>query len=158
MNYLVFVDTQAGELEKILSGTKRMLVKEYEESQPAGKGVSPGDSLFFIRDRDECDLRVKATVTRVQALMPSGDEDLSHTLKEKQTWLQLTEDQYNHWSIKKQVLLIEFGSAQKIPVIRIALEKVKSRSGWVIVEDLDLIKAKEVSPDNWDPHLNERSK
>src|SRR5512137_254912 len=117
MNHLVFLDTRAGELEKILSGTKSMVVKEFDPARSAGQAVRPGDNLYFLRNKDECALRVKATVIRVLFFTNNLDEDLSHTLKEMQPRLQLTEDQYNHWSTKQQVLLVEFGSAQKIGVI-----------------------------------------
>ena len=139
MNHLVFVDTRAGELEKILSGTKSIVVKEFDPAQSAGQLVRPGDSLYFLRNNDECALRVKATVIRVLFFTNNLDEDLSHTLKEMQSRLQLTEDQYNHWSTKQQVLLVEFGSAQKIRVIPVAPNKIADRSDWIAFEAFNLI-------------------
>jgi hypothetical protein len=53
--------------------------------------------------------------------------------------LQLTEYQYDYWSAKQQVLLVEFDSAQKIPVLNVGSEKIKDRSGWVVLEELGLI-------------------
>ncbi len=50
----------------------------------------------------------KSTVVRVLFFTNNLDEDLSHILKEMQPRLQLTEDQYNYWSAKDQVLLVEF--------------------------------------------------
>jgi len=139
MNHLVFVDTRAGELEKILSGVKTMIVKEFDPAQSAGQPVSPDDSLYFLRDKDDCAVRVKATVVRVLYFTNSLDEDLSHTLKELQPRLQLTEDQYNTWSAKQQVLLVEFGSAQKIGVIHVAPDKITDRSDWIAFEEFSLI-------------------
>ncbi len=139
MNHLVSLDTQAGELGKILSGTKSMLLKELDPARPAGQAVNPGDSLYFLRDKDECALRVKATVVRVQVLTNRMDEDLPHTLKEMQLKLQLTEDQYNDWSAKNQVILVEFGAAQKIPVIQVAARMISDRSGWLAFEDFNQI-------------------
>jgi len=139
MNHLVFLDTRAGELEKILSGTKSMVVKEFDPARSAGQPVRPGDSLYFLRNNDECALRVKATVIRVLFFTNHLDEDLSHTLKEMQTRLQLTEDQYNDWSAKKQVLLVEFGSAHKIGMIHIAPNKITDRSDWIAFEEFSLI-------------------
>jgi hypothetical protein len=60
-------------------------------------------------------------------------------LKELQPRLQLTEDQYNYWSARKQVLLVEFGSAHKIGVIHIAAPKIADRSDWMAFEDFTLI-------------------
>jgi hypothetical protein len=139
MNHLVFLNAQAGELEKILSGVKTMLVKEFDPVQTTAHPVNPGDSLYFLRDRDECALRVKATVTRVLYFTNNSDEDVSHTLKEMQPRLQLTEDQYNGWSAKQQVVLVEFGSAQKIGVIRVAPDKITDRSDWIAFEEFSLI-------------------
>jgi hypothetical protein len=139
MNHLVFLDARAGELEKILSGVKTMLLKKFDPTQTTAHPVNPGDSLYFLRDRDECALRVKATVTRVLFVTNNPDKDLSHTLKEMQPRLQLTEDQYNTWSAKRQVLLVEFDSAHKIEVIRVASNRIPDRSDWIAFEDLSLI-------------------
>jgi hypothetical protein len=135
MNHLVFLDTRAGELEKILSGVKCMLVKEFDPAASTVQVVSPGDSLYFLRDKDECDLRVIATVVRVLPVMNGPDEDLSRSLKELQPRLQLTEDQYNHWSAKKQVLLVEFASAHKIGGIHIPSNRITDRSGWIALDE-----------------------
>lgn len=139
MNYLVFLNKYTGELEKILSGFKSMVVKEIDTAQPATHLVRPGDSLYFLRDRDEYALRVKATVVRVIPFINGLDEDLPRTLKELQPRLQLTENQYDYWSIKKQVLLVEFDCAQKIDVIHLAPEKVIDNSDWIAFEEFSFI-------------------
>jgi hypothetical protein len=139
MNHLVFLDRRAGELEKILSGIKTMLVKEFMPAAAAAQPVRPGDSLYFLRDKDECDLRVAATVVRVFACQAGPGEDLSQPLKELQARLQLTEDQYNYWSVKQQVLLVEFEAARKIPLIEVAPQKIENRSDWIAFEAFDLV-------------------
>jgi hypothetical protein len=138
MNHLIFLDAQAGELEKILSGVKTMLVKEFDPAHPLAHPLNPGDSLYFLRT-NECALRVKATLVRVLFFTNHPDENLSQTLKEMQPKLQLTEEQFNHWSTQKQVMLIKFDAAQKIPVIKIAPEKFKDRSNWIAFETFNLI-------------------
>ena len=139
MNHLVFLDTRAGELEKILSGVKCMLVKEYDPAESTVQAVNTGDSLYFLRDKDECDLRVTATVVRILTVVNNPDEDLSRRLKELQPRLQLTEDQYNYWSAKEQVMLVEFDNAQKIDVIQVAPFKITHRSGWISFKEFSQI-------------------
>ena len=131
MNHLVFLDAQAGELEKILSGVKTMLVKEFGLGRTTAHPVNPGDGLYFLRDKDDCALRVTATVVRVLYFTNALDRDLSLTLKELQPRLQFTEDQFNHWSAKQQVVLVEFESAHKISVIHIAPNKFADTSDWI---------------------------
>ncbi len=140
MNHLVFLDARAGELEKILSGVKTMLVKEFDPAQTGAHPVSPGDSLYFLRDQDKCALRGKATVVRVLSFTNNSDEDLSQTLKAMQPRLQLTEDQYYYWSAKKRALLVEFDAAHKIDVIQIASQKISERSDWIAFEAFSLVR------------------
>ncbi len=138
MNHLVFLDAQAGELEKILSGVKTMVIREFDPDPAAKQPINPGDSLYFLRDQKECSVRVKATVVRVQFLTDQL-EDLSHTIKEIQPRLQLTEPQYIYWSDKHQILLVEFCSAHKIGLIQVALPKIIDRSDWIALKDFSLI-------------------
>lgn len=142
MNYLVFLDAYTGELEKILCGFKSMLVKDIDTTEPIAHLVKPGDSLYFLRDRDEYSLRVKASVIRVFPFINGLDEDLPRTLKELQPRLQLTEDQYNHWSTKKEIMVVEFDGAQKINTIDVEPEKVANRSDWIAFEDFSLVMEK----------------
>jgi len=139
MNYLVFLNARTGELEKILSGTKSMIVKEFDPARAAGQPVSQGDSLYFMKNNDECTLRVKATVVRTLYITNNLDEDLSRTLKEMQSRLQLSEIQYNYWATKKQALFIEFDGAQKINIIHVAPEKITDRSDWIAFEQFSRI-------------------
>ena len=139
MNRLVFLDAQAGELEKILSGVKTMLVKEFDPAHTPAHPINRDDSLYFLRNNGDCAVRVKATVVRVLPTEECSDEDLAHILKELQPRLQLTEEQYNYWSAKQRMLLVEFDSAQKITVIHIASKKITDHSGWIAFEEFSLI-------------------
>lgn len=139
MNYLVFLNAQGGELEKILSGVKTMIVKEFEPAQSIAHAVNPGDNLYFLKDKADCSVRVKATVVRVLFITNRLDEDLVNTLKELQTKLQLTEAQYNYWSAKPQILLVEFELAHKIDVIHITPDKISDRLDWIPFEAFNLI-------------------
>jgi len=139
MNYLVFLDTNAGELEKILSGMKSMLVKEFDPARSAAQPVSPGDCLYFLREKDGLALRGKATVVRVMHIINHSDNDLPQVLKEMQPRLQLSEAQFNFWSAEQRVQLVEFGCAQKLTVTRNASNMVTDRSNWIPFEEFSHI-------------------
>jgi hypothetical protein len=138
MNHLVFLDAQAGELEKISSGLKTMLIKEFDPALTPAHPVNPGDSLYFPRNSDECTLCVKATVVRVLPIINDLDKSLLEILKEMQPKLQFTEDQFHHWSAKKQVLLVEFESARKIEAIQITLDKDTDEFNWIAFRSFSL--------------------
>jgi len=138
MNHIVILDASAGELEKILSGIKSMVIKEFDPAEAPTSPVCPGDGLYFLRDKNERVLQVKATVVCVQTSTGNVDEDLSHTLKEMQPRLQLTEDQYNYWSARSQVLLVEFNNAHKINMINVGLNEEIDKSGWITFKEFNL--------------------
>jgi hypothetical protein len=139
MNHLVFLEPRAMELEKILSGVKTMIAKEFKHDRPTEVPVRPGDSLYFLRNKNEYDLRVKATVVHVASLMNGQHDELSHTLKEMQPKLQLNEEQFQFWSTKQQILLVEFDFAHKIDVIHVAKNTITDRSDWTAFEELGFI-------------------
>lgn len=141
MNYLVNLNPLASELEKILSGIKTMILKEFNPIDRNENQVKPGDTLYFLREKDEYSLRAAATVVRVLPVMKDQNEELSNILKEMQPKLQLTEQQYNDWAVKKQVLLVEFESAHKIPILQLAPHKVLDLSDWIAVEEFSFITA-----------------
>lgn len=141
MNHLVFLDARAGELEKILSGVKTILVKEFDPTRAPAQPVNPGDNLYFLRDREDCAVRVKATVVQVMSFTSLCEEDRSHTLKAMQPRLQFTEDQYNFWREKEHVLLIEFTGAVKIEVIYIGPQHVTGQPDWIAFETISQIQA-----------------
>jgi hypothetical protein len=145
MNHLVFLDARAGELEKILSGVKRMLVKDIDPRQVEALPVAPGDGLYFLRDSQDRTVRVRATVARVLLLTGAPEEDLSQALKERQPRLQLTEEQYSHWSARPQALLVEFDAAHKADVIHVAPSRMPDSSGWLVFEDLHEITGEEAA-------------
>ena len=139
MNHLVVLDTRAGELEKILSGVKTMLIQEFDPAQRPACSVNPGDVLYLLKDNGESAVRVQATVVRVLPAMGNLDRGLSCVLKEMQSRLQLTEDQYSYWSAKERILLVELGSAHKIGAIHVALPKIAGRTHWIPFEESGLI-------------------
>jgi hypothetical protein len=134
VNHLVFLDARAGELEKILSGIKTMLVKEFDPNSTPVHPVDHGDSLYFLKDWQDCLVRVKAEVVQTLSCADPREENPSIILKEMQPWLQLTEDQYNFWSVKAYIQLVEFKEGQKIGPIQILPHQVSVRLNWVPFE------------------------
>jgi hypothetical protein len=144
MNHIVFLDPKTGELEKILSGVKSMLIKELETDLTKPDPVQFGDSLYFLRDDIDDSLRVKATVTNVYPILCDPENDLPSLLKELQAKLQLTVEQFSIWTEQDQMLLVEFNAAQKIDPISLDKRKIAKKSDWIPFEDPREIAKEEV--------------
>lgn len=140
MNHLVTLDARSGDLEKILSGVKSMLVRDLDFENSVTTPIAPGDNIYFLRSNGEKILRVSATIVGVHKCTNSLNEDLSSFLKEMQPKLQLTEAQFRYWSGKERVQLIEFTSAQKVKVILTSPNKAIEQSEWIVFDDFEDIK------------------
>ena len=140
MNHLVFLDPRAGELEKILSGVKSMLIRELNPENPTTYPLEAGDSLYFLWSRQETIIRGMASIVRVLPVIAGKAGNISHDLKEMQPRLQLTETQFEYWSSKQNVLLVEFNFAHKIPSIQVSLVRINNQADWLVFKELNNIK------------------
>ena len=138
MNYLVFLDAGAGELERILSGIKSMVIKESEPQDTHLQPLMPGDCLYFLRN-DEMEIRVKAMIKSVQTVSGESAGDISRQLKEMQPRLQLTEEQFMYWRTKTQVRLVEIEGAQKISLVHLDLDVLKGHSDWIAFQAFSVL-------------------
>jgi hypothetical protein len=144
MNHIVFLDPKTGELEKILSGVKSMLIKELNTGSIEPHPVHCGDTLYFLRSDIDDSLRVKAHVVRVYPMTHDPENDLPSLLKELQMELQLTSEQFTFWTNQDEMLLIEFKAAQKIVPIRLDKQKITKKSNWIPFGDPQEIAKEEV--------------
>lgn len=135
MNHLIYLNSKSGELEKILSGIKTMILKDIYPAKSILYPVNQGDGLYFMRDKGETTLRVKASVISAEYIENQIAEDFSRTIKEMQPQLQLTEEQFTFWIAKKQILLVEFCNAHKIEGIQLASQDFDDRNDWIDFED-----------------------
>jgi len=65
MDHVVYLDTKANELEKLLNGTKKMIIRGATGRKlPYGK-VFEGDHLFFINNNGEGEIKAFGKVSKV---------------------------------------------------------------------------------------------
>jgi len=103
-----------------------MVVKDIDPEHLNAHTISQVTALYFLRNNDECDLQVKATVVRVLFFTKKLNEDLSHYLKELQPKLQLTEEPSTTTGLQRnRSTCPSLKSAQKIGVIHLAWMKSK---------------------------------
>lgn len=112
-----------------------MILKDLDNANIPPYPVQPGDNLYFMRDQKETTLRVKASVIGVCYSSTDSTDDLSPVLKEMQSRLQLTEEQFHFWSTKKRIQLVEFSSAHKIEGIQLSTQGLIDQCGWIAFDD-----------------------
>ena len=136
MDHVVYVDSKARELEKLLAGEKTMIVRGATGRKlPYGR-VEPGDCLFFIENNGEGIVRASATVNTVFNSDKLSEEQSAALLKRSQPKLKLTPEQTKRWSGKRYLVLIEVMQVQAIDPFAIDRSAYGNMDDWLLVENI----------------------
>lgn len=137
MVHLVYCDKagKKGEkpLDKIIAGTKTMVVRGAAGRKIPHSRVFAGETLYFM-EKGSASISAKATVTHVQNFVKLSEEAINRVLEENQSKLNLSEKQKVRWH-KKCLCLVEFEAVQAIEPL--AFERQSNMDDWLILEKIE---------------------
>lgn len=140
MDHVVYVDTKANELEKLLNGTKTSIIRGAAgRKMPYGR-VNPGDVLYLIRNNAEGLIRAKAKVKNVFNSEKMTKEESTQLVNENQEKLQLTPQQKKRWAGKRYLVLIELEEVSEIKAFSFDKSEYGNMDDWLPVEDINQVK------------------
>lgn len=136
MDHIVYLDAKSNELEKLLDGTKTMIIRGATgRKMPYGR-VNKGDKLFFIKNNAEGLIKANADVYHVfnsDKLTPEKSIELVNKNKKK---LNLTETQFKKWAGKRYLVFIELKNIKEIKPLKIDKTNYGNMDDWIPVEDI----------------------
>lgn len=137
MVHLVYCDNAGKkgekELDKILVGTKTMIVRGAAGRKIPHSRVFMGERLYFM-EKGSASITATAVVKEVQNFVKLSDEDIIKVLADNQEKLKFTEKQTARWH-KKCLCLVEFEDVKEIP--QIAFEHQGNMDDWLIIEKIE---------------------
>ena len=137
MVHLVYCDNAGknGEkvLVKILAGTKTMVVRGAAGRKIPHSRVFPGEQLYFM-EKGSAEITATATVKEVQNYVKLSDEEITKTLADNQSKLNLSDKQKTRWH-KKCLCLVEFEDAHEITPL--AFEHQGNMDDGLIIEKIE---------------------
>lgn len=137
MVHLVYCDNagKKGErvLDKILSGTKTMIVRGAAGRKIPHSRVFEGERLYFI-EKGSSWITASAVVKAVQNHVKLSEEEITEILEENQPKLNLTEKQETRWH-KKCLCLVELKDAGEITPL--AFDHQGNMDDWLILEKIE---------------------
>lgn len=139
MDHIVYLDSQAKELENLLAGKKTMIIRGAAGRKLPHGRVDAGDVLYFINNNAEGVVRAKA---KVKSAFHSGkmSEDESRALvKKNQPKLSLSEKQVKRWAGKRYIVLIEITDVKGIPPFAIDRSAYGNMDDWLPVEKIESV-------------------
>lgn len=139
MVHLVYCDNtgKKGEkvLDKILSGTKTMIVRGAAGRKIPHSRVFEGEHLYFM-EKGSSLITAAAIVKEVQNFVKLSDEEIIKTLADNQSKLNLSEKQKVRWH-KKCLCLVEFENVKEIPPL--TFEHQGNMDDWLILEKIEYV-------------------
>lgn len=140
MDHIVYVDAKEKELEKLLSGEKKMIVRGAAGRKlPYGR-VNAGDQLYFMRNNAEGLVQACAAVMRVFLFGPLATEESQQVLEQHQDQLQLTPAQLKRWAGKRYLVLVELDPVQPLAPFAIDRSAYGTMDDWLPVGQIDSVK------------------
>lgn len=137
MVHLVYCDNtgKKGEkvLDKIISGTKTMVVRGAAGRKIPHSRVFEGERLYFMEKGSAC-ISVTATVKSVQNYVKLSDDEIEKVLSDNRDKLNLTEKQKERWH-KKCLCLVEFETVTAIAPL--AFEHQGNMDDWLILDKIE---------------------
>ncbi len=137
MVHLVYCDNagKKGEkvLDKILAGTKTMIVRGAAGRKIPHSRVFEGERLYFI-EKGSREITTTAIVKQVQNFVKLSDEEITKTLADNQSKLNLSDKQKARWH-KKCLCLVEFEDVKEISPL--AFEHQGNMDDWLILEKIE---------------------
>lgn len=137
MVHLVYCDNtgKKGEkvLDKILAGTKTMIVRGAAGRKIPHSRVFAGERIYFM-EKGTSSITATAIVKEVQNYVKLSDEEITKILADHQKKLNLSEKQKVRWH-KKCLCLVEFENVEEISPL--AFEHQGNMDDWLIIDKIE---------------------
>ena len=134
MVHLVYCDDKAKVLDKILDGSKTMVVRGAAGRKIPHSRVNEGEILYFMQKGSK-KISAQATVTRVENYIKLTDGEITATLERNQPKLNLTDQQKERWH-KKCLILVEFSGVEKIEPA-LDFDHQGNMDDWLIIDRIE---------------------
>lgn len=140
MDHVVYLEAKANELENLLSGKKRMIIRGAAGRKlPYGR-VSENDTLYLINNNGEGEIRATAKVKSVFNSEKLSEQESIELVKKYQKNLFLTDKQFNKWAGKRYIVLIELEKVKEIKPFKIDKSNFSNMDDWLSVEQINNVK------------------
>ncbi|NLD79651.1 MAG: hypothetical protein GX642_00565 [Smithella sp.] len=146
MVHLVYCDDKEKVLEKILDGTKTMIVRGAAGRKIPHSRVFQGETLYFMK-KGTSQISAMATVKAVQNYVKLTEDEIIKILEENQSKLNLSDKQKERW-YKKCLCLIEFMDVKEIKPLE--FDHQSNMDDWLIIEKIEDVAVGTSIPYNYD--------
>jgi hypothetical protein len=146
MKHLVYCDNKEKVLEKILSGTKTMIVRGAAGRKIPHSRVFDDEVLYFM-EKGSKKISAKAVVKSVQNYVKLTPEEIDAVFEKNKAALNLSDKQRQRWN-KKCLCLVEFHQLETIEPLD--FDHQSNMDDWLIIEKIEDVVVGTSIPYNYD--------
>ncbi len=146
MVHLVYCDDKENVLEKILDGSKTMIIRAAAGRKIPHSRVFNDEMLYFMK-KGTAKISATATVKSVQNYIKLSEDEIVKVLADNQGKLNLSKKQQERWH-KKCMCLIEFENVSEIKPLD--FEHQGNMDDWLIIEKIEDVVVGTSIPYNYD--------
>lgn len=146
MVHLVYCDDKEKVLDKILDGTKVMIVRGAAGRKIPHSRVFKGEKLYFMKKGTK-KISAEAIVLNVQNYVKLTEDEITKILEDSQNKLNLSSKQKERWH-KKCLCLVEFKDVKKIDPLE--FDHQSNMDDWLIIEKIEDVVVGTSIPYNYD--------
>ena len=146
MIHLVYCDDKPKELNKILDGSKTMVIRGAAGRKIPHSRVFADETLYFM-EKGTKKITAKATVKDVQNFVKLSDDEITKTIDDNNDKLQLTDKQKERWH-KKCLCLVEFADVEEIAPLD--FDHQGNMDDWLILDKIEDVVVGTSIPYNYD--------
>ena len=133
MVHVVYCDDKEKVLEKILAGTKTMIVRSAAGRKIPHSRVFEGEKLYLMK-KGTARISAVADVVKVQNYVKLSEDEINSIFADNQDKLNLSDKQRARWH-KKCICLVEFNNVQEIDALE--FDHQGNMDDWLIIEKID---------------------
>ena len=133
MVHLVYCDDKEKVLEKIMEGSKTMIIRSAAGRKIPHSRVFAGEKLYFMK-KGTAKITALATVKEVWNYVTLSEDEIDHVFTENQPKLNLSTKQQERWH-KKCICLVEFEEVKTIEPLD--FDHQGNMDDWLIIEKIE---------------------
>jgi hypothetical protein len=146
MIHLVYCEDKEKVLEKILDGSKTMIIRAASGRKIPHSRVLASEQLYFMK-KGTAKISATATVKSVQNYVKLSEEEIEKVLTDNQGKLNLSKKQQERWH-KKCMCLVEFEDVREIEPLE--FERQSNMDDWLILEKIEDVVVGTSKPYNYE--------
>ena len=136
MDHVVYLDAKAKEMENLITGQKRMIIRGAAGRKlPYGR-VAAQDVLYFMNNNAEGLIKARAKVRSVFNSEKMSREESTALVKNHQEKLRLTAKQFKRWAGKRYIVLIEVDEIEELSPFPIDKSDFGNMDDWLPVGNI----------------------